>query len=140
MGCVIILLVGCASQNGKSIDLGEEANDKGKEPVVVSGDEANEMMNNGAKSYVIVGDFATEKYNLLLENMIKVCKERDMKVYALNSADEKNAVWIAQNNITAEMNVAILSGGKQTIWDLQHEAEYQSGLLGTVLDGIIGKM
>lgn len=154
MGCAMILLVGCVSQNTKDIDLGniqqDDSSNHSKEgiseqdsteiPVIVSGDEVNEMMNNSEKAYVIVGGFETEKYNLLLENMIKVCEERDMEVYALNSADEKNTEWLEQNNITAEMNVAILSSGRQTIWDLQYEEEYQSELLGSMLAGIMGKM
>jgi len=124
-----------------SVDNNSESNkETASESAVVSESEIDEMINSNKKAFVAVGDFDSENYELLRDNLTKACEERNEDMYVLNTKDENNSEWLSENEITAETNVAILYNGNLYVLDLKYEEEYQSEVLGSMLDGIISQV
>lgn len=134
-GSLMILLTGCSQGNNS-----KSSKETVSESAVVSGSEIDEMINSNKKAFVAIGDFDSKNYELLRDNLTIVCAEKKEDMYVLNTKDDNNSEWLSENNVIAETNVAILYNGKLYVLDLKYEEEYQSELLGSMLDGIISQV
>jgi hypothetical protein len=142
-GCLLFILAGCNKEKtdhlGKDTPEGTAKESNVEKPIIVTSEEVKTMIENKEKAYVTIGDFDSEGYDLLLENMKEICAEKGVSVYTMNTQDEKNAQWLTENDVQAELNIAFLSFGNRAvgICDMKHEQEYTDiQILTSLLDGV----
>lgn len=114
-----------------------------EEAIVVTSEEVQAMIEQKEQAYVAIGDFDSEEYALLLENMKSVCAEKGVPVYTMNSKDDQNAKWLEEQQVQAALNIAFLSFGSRevAIFDMKSKYDYQDvPVLKEILDGVSGAL
>ncbi|MEI5994100.1 hypothetical protein [Candidatus Enterococcus mansonii] len=114
--------------------------DKKQTQTEIAGSELDELKQNGETTIGLVVDPKNQDYKLLLDAVKEICEDRSLSYYIIDVTNSDNKAWLNENDVKKDMNIAIIHGKRITLFDLQHKNEYNPVLLGSIVDGIMGKM